>query len=191
MASGQRTFRLGSRRVERQYSDSEFLEPDAGWANRRLSRSHGAGARAGRTSLARAREGAKPNYDDGVRGTKLRSFAVAVAFSLGIATVALAGASPTTSAPTASTAAALGTGRIGIDAAILLAELDRPADRVTHRRSTALKWALALVGLLSSAVLGAGLARWFTPSSEVAARSRVLPRRAPQRAPPFLPLALS
>lgn len=137
-----------------------------------------------------AGQGAASNYNDGVHGTKLRSVAVAVAFLLGIATVGLAGAYSTTSAPAASRAATFGAVHLGIDAAMLVADLDRPAHRVTHRRFIALKWALAMVVLVSLAVLGAGLARWLTPFSEVAARSRVLSWRAAQRAPPFLPLAL-
>lgn len=125
-----------------------------------------------------------------MRGPNLRSVAVVVAFSLGIAAVGMAGANPTPSAPSASRAATLGTVHFGMDAAMLVAELDRPADRVTHRRSTTLKWALAMMVLVSLIVLGAGVARWLTPFSEVAARSRVLPWRAAQRAPPFPLLAL-
>ena len=130
------------------------------------------------------------SYHDGVRGTNLRSLAGALAVVLGIATVGVAGANPTTSARAASGAATLGTVHLGMDAAMLLAQLDRPADRVSHRRSVSFKWAVAMVVLVSVGVLGAALARWLLPFSEVAGRSRALPWRAPQRAPPPLPLAL-
>lgn len=126
-----------------------------------------------------------------MRGTSLRSVAVALAFSLGIATAGLAGANPFTSAPAGSSAVALVPVHLGVDAATLVAELDRPGDRVTNRRSTTAKWALAMVVLVCLAVIVAGGTRWSTPPSEVAARSRILPWRAPQRAPPSLPLALS
>lgn len=136
-----------------------------------------------------------PNYS--VRDTSLRSFAVALTFSLGIVTVGLAGANSSTSTARASSAATLVAVNFGVAPAMLAPELDRPADRVaqrrsnTQRRSTTLNWALAMVVLVSFAVMRAGLTRWLTPPSEVAARSRILPRRAPQRAPPALSLALS
>ena len=114
-----------------------------------------------------------------------------MALFLGVATVGLAGADAINSALAASGTAALGASHHGLDAAMLVAELGRPVDRVTHRRSAASKWALAMVVLVSLAITAAGLARWSEPSSEVATRSVVLPWSAPPRAPPFLSPALS
>lgn len=124
-----------------------------------------------------------------MRGTCLRRIAAVLTFSVGLVTVGLAGAGLATDPSAARSSATLVPAPIGLQAAALAAEPDRPADRITKGRSTTQRWAVGLAILVPLAAVAFALARWPDRSSLLAAHSQALLRRAPQRAPPSSSLA--
>lgn len=127
-------------------------------------------------------------YARDVGGTGLRGTVVALALLLGVVAMTTAGSARSTAARSSSTAAA--PAHAGADAAVLVAELDRPADRGTSRRSSGPPWMLAVLVLALDAA-GATLRRRGSWAAALAPRSRPQSGGIPQRAPPFLLLPLS
>lgn len=124
-----------------------------------------------------------------MRGTCLRRIAAVLTFSVGLVTVGLAGAGLATDPSAARSAATLVPAPIGLQAAALAAEPERPADRITKGRSTTQRWAVGLAFLVPLATVAFALACWPARSSLQTSRSQAPVLRAPQRAPPSSSLA--
>jgi hypothetical protein len=126
-----------------------------------------------------------------VRGYRARCVALTGVCSLVFVTLGLAGlGSP--SHPNAARrdgAEALVAVQLGVDGVAMRAEIDKPTEQITKGRSAKQKWPFtgALIGALALAVLG--LARGTTRNGRLAPCHQVGTRQAPQRAPPFAPLA--
>ena len=151
--------------------------------------SHRTGRRRG---LGVGRKDRRHHYSDGVRGDRIRRIALALALSLGVATVGLVGVGLSTdTSPAARSAAAVVPLQFGVDAANVPARLDGASERTVQGRATKPSAPLGAAVLAPLAAIAVAVAWWATPCGRGAARPQIVPRRSPQRAPPSLLLALS